>query len=85
MQAGVRRDVLWASTRVTPLKMGDVLDGTCEGADAGEDLVLGGLVDAVEWAERDEGQDDLLVFGAVVVAPQQLGNGPGEARVVVGR
>jgi hypothetical protein len=65
--------------------MGDVLDGTCQGADAVEDLVLGGLVDAVELAERDEGQDDLVVFRAVVVAPQQLGNGPGEARVVVGR
>jgi len=39
------------------------LDG--ESLDAGEDLGLGGLEDAVEAAEQDERQDDAAVFGSV--------------------
>jgi hypothetical protein len=61
----------------------DGLDG--QRLDAGEDLGLGGLEDAVEAAEQDERQDDAPVLGLLVVAAQQVGDGPDEAGVVVGR
>jgi hypothetical protein len=62
----------------------DVLDSAGEGLRAGEDLGLGGLEDTVEPAEQDEGQDDAAVLGLLLVAAQQVGDGPDEARVVVG-
>jgi hypothetical protein len=69
---------------VTVLQDGaDGLDG--QGLDAGEDLGLGGLEDAVEASERDERQDDSAILGLLVVAAQQIGDGPDEAGVVVGR
>jgi hypothetical protein len=78
------REVLQASMPVTVLQDGaDGLDG--QGLDAGEDLGLGGLEDAVEAAEQDERQDDSAVLGLLVVAAQQIGDGPDEAGVVVGR
>ena len=52
---------------------------------ANTDLGPGGLQDAVEPAEQDERQDDTPVLGPLVVAAQQIGDGPDEARVVVGR
>ena len=61
----------------------DGLDG--QGLDAGEDLGLGGLEDAVETAQQDQWQDDAAVLGLLVVAAQQIGDGPDEAGVVVGR
>ena len=80
----VRREVLYASTPVAALRIGsDVLDG--QGLGAGEHLCLGGLKDAVEPAEQDERQDDSAVLGLLVVAAQQVGDGPDEARVIVDR
>jgi hypothetical protein len=61
----------------------DGLDG--QGLGAGEDLGLGGLQDAVEPAEQDEWQDDAAVLGPLVVAAQQIGDGPDQAGVVGGR
>ena len=49
---------------------------------SGEDLGLGGLEDAVEAAEQDEGQDDPAVLGLLVVAAQQIGDGPDQAGMV---
>ena len=61
----------------------DGLDG--EGLDAGEDLSFGGLEDAVEAAQQDEGQDDSAVLGLLVVAAQQIGDGPDQTGVIGGR
>ena len=69
---------------VTVLQDGaDGLDG--QGLDAGEDAGLGWLEDAVEAAEQDERQDDSAVLGLLVVAAQQIGDGPDEAGMVGGR
>ena len=61
----------------------DVLDAALEGREAVEDLVLRRLEDAVEPAQHDERQDDPPVLGLLVVAPQQVGDRPDEAGVVV--
>ena len=61
----------------------DGLDG--QALDAGEHLGLGGLEDAVEAAEQDERQDYAAVLGLLVVAAQQIGDGPDEAGMIVGR
>ena len=37
---------------------------------------LGGLQHAIQAAQHGEGQDDLAVFGLLVVAAQQVGDGP---------
>ena len=47
--------------------------------EAGEDLLLRGLEDAVEPAEDDQRQDDPPVLGLLVVAPEQVGDRPDEA------
>ena len=54
----------------------DVLDAALEGREAGEDLLLRGLEDAVEPAQHDERQDDPPVLGLLVVAPEQVGDRP---------
>ena len=59
------------------LQEADGLDG--QGLDAGEDLGLGGLQDAVEAAEQDEREDDSAVLRLLVVAAQQIGDGLDEA------
>ena len=48
-----------------------------------EHLWLGGLEDAIEAAQQDQRQDYLLVFGALVVAAEQVSDGPDEPCVVV--
>ena len=42
--------------------------------------LLGGLQDAVPSPEDCERQDDPSVLGLLVVAPQQVGDGPDEGR-----
>ena len=44
----------------------------------GEHGGLGGLQHAIETAEDGERQDDLAVFGLLVVAAQEIGDGPDE-------
>jgi hypothetical protein len=61
----------------------DVLDLAGERYQAGEDLRLRGLEDAVEPAQHDEREDDPPVLGLLVVTPQQVGDRPDEAGVVV--
>ena len=48
---------------------------------------LGRLKHAIEPAQHREGQDDLAVVGLLVIAPQQVGDGPDEGgkRLVVQR
>ena len=46
----------------------DVLDASLQGIEAVEDLLLGGLEDAVEPPEDDEREDDAPVLGLLVVA-----------------
>jgi len=48
----------------------------------GEDRALGGLEDAVETAEDREGEDDLAVLLLLVVAAQEVGDGPDEGGAV---
>ena len=57
----------------------DVLDAALEGREAGEDLLLRRLEDAVEPAQHDERQDDPPVLGLLVVAPEQVGDRPDRA------
>jgi hypothetical protein len=42
---------------------------------------LGGFEDAIHAAQHREGQDDLAVVRLLVVAPEQVGNGPDESSV----
>jgi hypothetical protein len=58
-----------------------------EGRHVGESLTAATtwLEDAIEAPEQDERQDDSAVLGPLVVAAQQIGDGPDQAGVVVGR
>ena len=48
-----------------------------------EDRFLGRFEDAVEPSEDREGQDDPPVFRLLVVAPQEVGDGPNEGSLLV--
>ena len=50
---------------------------------SGEDGLLGRLQHAVEAAKDGQREDDLAVLGLLVVAPEQIGDGPDERGVVV--
>ena len=50
----------------------------CLGVQLSQDGGLGGFEHAIEAAQHREGQDDLAVFGLLVVAAQEVGNGPDE-------
>lgn len=61
----------------------DVIDAALEGREAAPDLQLRGLEDAVEPSQEDERQDGPPVLRLLVVAPEQVGDGPNELAVVV--
>jgi hypothetical protein len=63
----------------------DVPDLALKGGEAVEDLLLGGLEDAVEPAQHDEREDDAPVLGPLVVAAEEIGDRPDETCVVVDR
>ena len=61
----------------------DVVELAIEGGEAATHLVLRGLEHAVEAPQDDERQDGLAVLVRLVVAAQQVGDGPDESGVVV--
>ena len=44
----------------------------------GENVLFGGLQHAFQAAQEREGEDDLSVVGLLVIAPQEVGDGPEE-------